>query len=1315
MKKTMTFAILAVFFQLSFPSKAMTGLQAADGFGTDVSGDFTGCYFSVTGRVNFIYSETNGNILVGGKFKGTRTDPDSYTGSTLYNIVMITGDNDMLCDKDFSFLSDSMVNCIMPWGSSNMLVGGLFEIADSGITNICRTCYDDDGYWSLDTNFTPNANGEVYAMAVLPDGKILVGGAFTRISGQARQYLVRLNGNGSLDTSFTALPDGLVMAIAVKPDGRVMIGGDFTAISGVARTRIALLSANGAVDPAFEASADGLVRALAVLPDQRCVAGGDFTSLSGVATRGLGILYRNGSAMADFQGRLNGSAHSIAIQPDGKIIAGGNFTLVGGAHARGKLVRLLNDGSPDLDFVAGTASTGIVKCVAVQPNGGIVVGGDFTEFNGKPVKYIARMYPNGLLDQTLDSAVSSFGSLGLRGLALQPNGGILFGGDVAAVDGTGASYLARLEADGELDTSFPADHPDDWVWNICIEKSSMGGILCGGDFGAFGMFTRKRIAHLYSDGILSSLCANGVNGSLGAIYAVASQTNRRVMVGGSFTNIAGVARRRIARLGSDGVVDTSFNAVADSTVYSIALQPDGRIVVGGSFQNLNGVSRKGLGRLYPDGVVDASFDPAPDNAVYSLRVQPDGKLLVGGMFTNIAGMVCPRFARLNADGSLDHVFEAPQLSGGAVYSIALRADGDVIAVGAFTNVSGSQCLRFAQFESDGALRESYSRYARISNTVCGAAIQPDGKVVLAGQFLQVSGLKRTFTRHYIARLSPYLSGAAQIIDASDDGSEVTWTLTGSSPQFARVEMECSTDGVTWTNLGHCAWSNGAWRLANASLPLYQVCYVRAVGVQPCGCFNASESVLETTRQFYLTPRVVPSIVITTPPGPSVLLPAGTTTYTVGGTQSNVLGDMNWTLNGGAPHYFAAANPWSFAATGLAAGTNRIVVAGTSISGTPIEKSVALVVLPEAPAGVEASDRLFHDRISVTWLPVDGAVYYEAWRGTLNSTAAATLIGGTAGTRFDDLSAAPGRYYFYWVKARHAEGTSAFSEGCAGRRGGLAVSYAGDIRGGLALFDEASGAWYIRSVAGDSIAWAVPWGFAGCVPVPGDYDGDGALDLAVFDAAAGNWYIQTLAAGNIIAWALPWGWAGATPVPGDYDGDGVSDLCVFDGASGAWYIMAVNGTVIAWATPWGWLGATPVAGDYDGDGAWDLCVFDSAGGTWFVTSLTRGLLGWAIAWGGPGGEPTPGDYNGDGAWDLAVYYEAAARWYAMTLAGEIVLWDAEWGGAGMTAVSGDFDGDGVWDLAVYDEANGRWYVRSVGGVGILWDSPWGGPGMRPVSY
>ena len=63
----------------------------------------------------------------------------------------------------------------------------------------------------------------------------------------------------------------------------------------------------------------------------------------------------------------------------------------------------------------------------------------------------------------------------------------------------------------------------------------------------------------------------------------------------------------------------------------------------------------------------------------------------------------------------------------------------------------------------------------------------------------------------------------------------------------------------------------------------------------------------------------------------------------------------------------------------------------------------------------------------------------------------------------------------------------------------------------------------------TIAGGVPWGFAGVIPVPGDFDGDGICDLAVWDPATGNWYVRRIGPGPAILFGFDWGSPGFMPV------------------------------------------------------------------------------------------------------------------------------------------------------------------------------------------
>ena len=214
-----------------------------------------------------------------------------------------------------------------------------------------------------------------------------------------RHFLGRFNADGSLDGSFGLVigdrDSGSANALAVQPDGKVLVGGTFFSINGTNRHGIARLNANGSLDNSFNpgTGANGNVSSLALQPDGKILVGGSFASINGANRNGIARLNADGSVDGSFNSGtgVNGTVHSVALQRDGKVLIGGLFTSVNGTN-RNQLARLNASGSLDGNFNPGTGPDRVVRSIALQPDGNVLIGGDFTSVNGVVRLQVARLY-----------------------------------------------------------------------------------------------------------------------------------------------------------------------------------------------------------------------------------------------------------------------------------------------------------------------------------------------------------------------------------------------------------------------------------------------------------------------------------------------------------------------------------------------------------------------------------------------------------------------------------------------------------------------------------------------------------------------------------------------------------------------------------------------------------------------------------------------------------------------------------------------------------------------------------------------------------
>ncbi len=577
----------------------------------------------------------------------------------------------------------------------------------------------------------------VVSLAIQPDGRVVVAGDFTDYNDTRCHGLVRLETDGTVDPTFiSSFQQSGPTNVIIQPDGKLLLCGSPIPILYSSR-----LLPNGQFDPdfGFGHEPDSTVWGMALRADGKVMMAGAFNMIGSVYRPHVARVNSDGSLDATFDmgTGTDAIATKVIVQPDDKVIIAGPFFEVNGTFSP-RLARLNADGTFDATFNVSSGFLGSVHALQLQPDGRLLVAGDFIPNNG-PVLRLVRLMPDGSVDATFNTG-SGFNDA-VHSLVLRDDGRIVAGGDFTQVNGGAHERMVQLLADGSIDPTFAVgDGPNDRV--VTMAEQADGKVVHGGRMFLHGQRHRMRLGRVHADGA-DDLLYNVGTGAAGRVQGLAEQPDGRILITGAFMSYNDTLAGRIVRVLPDGFVDTSFHAYsgvlsAVGNIRSVVVQPDGHILVGGSFVSYGSMTGKNIARLLPNGEVDTTFDvgAGPIQPVHAIALQDDGKVLIGGLFTQVDGTPRNHIARLNADGSLDATFDPGTGFSHAVNALALHADGKIVAGGTFTTFNGTTVRRLAQLLPDGGLDPAFNHQygAEPGEYVSCIAIAPDGRILIGGNF-----------------------------------------------------------------------------------------------------------------------------------------------------------------------------------------------------------------------------------------------------------------------------------------------------------------------------------------------------------------------------------------------------------------------------------------------------------------------------------------------------------------------------------------------------------------------------------------------------
>jgi uncharacterized delta-60 repeat protein len=688
------------------------------------------------------------NIIIGGAFSSMNPQTSNVAGR---NISRINTDGSI--DSTFSVgtgfivaqsgISNGSVNRIVTQADGKIIIAGSFGTY-RGLSQNRIARLNTDG--SLDSTFSigTGLNFDVFTMVMQSDGKVLVGGQLTAYNGVSQRRIARLNTDGSLDSTFD-IGTGFnvqVWTIALQTDGKILVGGDFTTYKGLTQNRIARLNTDGSLDSTFDVGTgfNSTPFSIAVQSDGKILVGGDFTTYKDLTQNNIARLNTDGSLDSSFVvgTGFGGSVKTITLQSDGKILAGGSFTTYNGTGAN-RIIRLNSNGSIDTSFVYGSGFNGVVNTIEVTATKIIVGGENFTTYNGLSRNGAIILNTNGVADILFYSVVNTNGSVGsVSVVKALPDGKILIGGTFPEVFVTPVSRLLKINSDNSLDLNFNLEGEFNSSTVFSQLRQTDGKFIMAGSFTTYKGLSQNRIIRFNSDGSLDSSFDIGT-GFGGDVNVMALQTDGKIIVGGAFTTYKGLTQTRIARLNSDGSLDSSFvvGTGFGGSVNALSIQSDGKILVGGNFTTYKSLTQNRIARLNTDASLDSEFiiGAGFNGIVNALLIQANGKIIAGGQFTTYKGLTQNRIARLNTDGSLDSEFVIGtgfDSFSASANTISIQSDGKILVGGNFSTYKSLTQNNIARLNTAGSLDSTFDVGTGFGLSVNTIVVQTNGKILVGG-------------------------------------------------------------------------------------------------------------------------------------------------------------------------------------------------------------------------------------------------------------------------------------------------------------------------------------------------------------------------------------------------------------------------------------------------------------------------------------------------------------------------------------------------------------------------------------------------------
>jgi len=445
------------------------------------------------GFVEDLDVDANGNVYIAGFLGRQPGDFGDYQ-----NLAKLTSTGAI--DASWNASADGFTKSIAKDNAGRVLVGGAFGNTGLGFSLAFTRLNATNGSVAL-AHFVQD-QGQIYTATAVGDGSVIIGGKFARVSAQRRLNLFKLDPSGVLDFNWVIDTNEYVRATALDSQGRVMIGGRFTRAEGMIRRRVfrATTTGTGEIDPLWNPNADNDVDAIAAAPNGSVYLGGSFQTLGAEQRYALGKVAGSGIGAVDQAWSMAATPTSgvfpfaVAVDADGSVFVGGEFTALGGAPRAG-LAKLSGSTGDALAWnpgpTGGVFGATHIGDLLLDGLGSIYVGGDFTAIGGRSLRGVAKLSTTG--GGAADPGWTTSANFPVFAMAMNSDGD-LYAASGGITDGAGFSRpLVRLPRDlsGAVDESW---NPSPNFPPNALAIRADGNLFMGGSFLTVGGRPRQSIA-----------------------------------------------------------------------------------------------------------------------------------------------------------------------------------------------------------------------------------------------------------------------------------------------------------------------------------------------------------------------------------------------------------------------------------------------------------------------------------------------------------------------------------------------------------------------------------------------------------------------------------------------------------------------------------------------------------------------------------------------------------------------------------------------------------------------------------------------------